>query len=91
MKSPPFLKYYSSALNSPMEFLESMRSGFSYDDCIPRRGRFKSARRMGWLYRGGVTDCTYFTRVDKDIMLQGLRFFGSENNDYSVSVLKVRG
>ena len=32
----------------------------------------------------GAADCIDFT-VDKDIMLQGLRFFGSENNDYSVT------
>ena len=39
---------------------------------------------MGWLYQGGAADCIDFT-VDKDIMLHGLHFFGSENNDYSVT------
>ena len=78
-----FFKYYSSALNSPMEFIESARSGFC-DDCIHRCGRFKSASRMVWQCEGEA-DCIDFT-VDKDIMLQGVRFFGSENNDYSVTL-----
>ena len=80
-----FFKYYSSATNSPMEFIKSVRSGFSYDDCIHRCGRFKSASRMEWYYGGRQTDGIDFT-VDKDIMLQGLRFFGSENNKYSVTL-----
>ena len=79
-----FFKYYSSALNSPMEFIESARSGF-YDNCIHRCGRFKSLSGMVWLFGGAAADCIDFT-VDKDIILQGLRFFGSGNNDYSVTL-----
>ena len=80
-----FFKYYSSALNSPMEFSESMRSGF-YDDCIHRCVRFKSASRMGWYYAiRGRADGIGFT-VDKDVMMKGLRLFGSENNDHSVTL-----
>ncbi len=81
-----FFKYYNSALNSPLEFLESGRSGFC-DDNIHRCGRFRSAGEAGWGY-GGKTDFIDFT-VDKDIMLHGLCSFGSENNDYSVT-LKIK-
>ena len=78
-----FFKYYSSALNSPLEFLESARSGFR-DNNIQRCGRFRYVRENGWGY-GGRADCIDFT-VDKDIMLHGLCLFGSENNDYSVTL-----
>jgi len=77
-----FFKYYNSALNSPLEFLESVRSGF-HDDNIYRCGRFQYVTGNGWGY-GGAPDCIDFT-LDKDIMLHGLCLFGSENNDYSVT------
>jgi len=79
-----FFKYYNSALNSPLEFSESVRSGF-HDDNIHRCGRFQSVSGNGWLYQSGRADSIDFT-VDKDIMLHGLCLFGSENNDYSVSL-----
>ena len=78
-----FFKNYSSALNSPSEFLESARSGF-HDDNIHRCGRFRYVREIGWGY-GGEADRIDFN-VDKDIMLHGLCLFGSENNDYSVTL-----
>jgi len=79
-----FFKYYSSALKSPLEFSESLRSGF-HDDNIYRCGRFQSVSGNGWGYVSGGADLIDFT-VDKDIMLHGLCLFGSENNDYSVSL-----
>jgi len=79
-----FFKYYSSALKSPLEFSESLRSGF-HDDNIYRCGRFQYVSGNGWGYGSGVADRIDFT-VDKDIMLHGLCLFGSENNDYSVSL-----
>jgi len=79
-----FFKYYSSALNSPLEFLESARSGFrAYD--IHRCGRFQSVRDYQWGYGRGTADCIDLT-VDKDIMLHGLCLFGSVSNDYSVTL-----
>ena len=77
-------KYYSSALNSPLEFLESARSGF-HDDKIHRCGRFRHVRENEWAYERRAPDCIDFT-VDKDIKLHGLCLFGSENNDYSVTL-----
>ena len=83
-----FFKYYNSALNSPLEFSESVRSGF-HDDNIHRCGRFSrllSVRETCWNYRSPArADMIDFT-VDKDIMLHGLCLFGSENNDYSVTL-----
>ena len=79
-----FFKYYNSALNSPLEFSESVRSG-SHDDNIHRCGRFQSVAENGWSYISGKEDGINFT-VDKDIMLHGLCLFGSENNECSVSL-----
>ena len=79
-----FFKYYNSALNSPLEFSESVRSGY-HDDNIHRCGRFQSVAENAWGYGAGKEDGINFT-VDKDIMLHGLCLFGSENNDYSVSL-----
>ncbi len=75
-------KYYSSALNSTLEFSNTQRSGFR-EDSIHRCQRFESVDH-GWGYKGKI-DYLDFT-VDKDIMLHGLCLFGSENNDYSVSL-----
>ena len=78
-----FFKYYNSALNSPLEFSESVRSGF-HDDNIYRCGRFQSIGKNGWDYCEKM-DGIDFT-VDKDINLHGLCLFGSENNDYTVTL-----
>jgi len=82
-------KYYSSALISALEFSESVRSGF-HDDNIHRCVRFQSVAENQWSY-GGAADCIDFN-VDKVIMLHGLCFFGSKNNDYSVALtIKLTG
>ena len=79
-----FFKYYNSALNSPLEFLETVRSGFR-DDNIHHCGRFQSACKSCWGYGSVQADSINFT-VDKDITLQGLCLFGSENNNYTVKL-----
>ncbi|KAL9980018.1 hypothetical protein ACROYT_G008549 [Oculina patagonica] len=73
-------KYYNSALNSPMEFLDAERSGFWFNRC----GRFESVVENGWSY-GGKADRIDFS-VDKDIMLHGVCLFGSKNSDYLVII-----
>ena len=81
-----FFKYYSSTLKSPLEFSESVRSGFHDDKTgIARCGRFQSVGEYGWNYGSGEADSINFT-VDKDILLHGLCLFGSENNDYTVTL-----
>ena len=81
-----FFRYYSSTLNSPMEFSESVRSGFHDDKIgIARCGRFQTVSYIGWCYGSGKADSVDFT-VDRDIMLHGLCLFGSENNNYTVTL-----
>ena len=77
-------RYNNSTSNSPLEFSESVRSGFR-DDNIHRCGRFKYVSGNGWGYGSGYGDGFNFT-ADKDIMLHGLCLFGSEDNDYSVTL-----
>ena len=81
-----FFKYYSSTLKSPLGFLDSVRPGFRDDNImIQRCSRFQSVGENGWVYESGTADGIDFT-VDKDILLHGLCLFGSENNDYSVTL-----
>ena len=75
-----FFKYYSSALNSPLEFSASLRCGLHDDNDLPLWQISTCTRTTGWGYGSGSADCIDFT-VDKDIMLHGLRLFGSENNE----------
>ena len=79
-----FFKYYNTASSSSLEFSESVRSGFQ-DDNIYRCSRFQSVSEFGWNYGSGKADSINFT-VDKDIRLQGLCLFGSENNNYTVTL-----
>ncbi len=81
-------KYYNSAMNSPLEFLEAERPGSIGDHIIHRCGRFESVQKAGWNYNGRAADIVDFS-VDKDIVLHGVCLFGSENNDYSVT-LKIK-
>ena len=74
-----FFKFFTSTLTSPVGFPDTRRSGI-----IHRCGRFASVSESGWVYSGGK-DCLVFS-VDKNIMLHGLCFFGSENNDYTVTL-----
>ena len=78
-----FFKFYNSALNTPLGFLEAERSGFC-DDNIYRCGRFQYVLENAWSY-GGEGDRIDFT-VDKDILLHGVCLFGSENNNYSLTL-----
>ena len=78
------IKYYNTASSSPLEFSESVRSGFQ-DDNVYRCSRFQSVSEFGWNYGSGKADSINFT-VDKDIRLQELCLFGSENNNYAVTL-----
>jgi len=77
-----FFKYFNYVLDSPLEFSESVRSG--YCDSISRCCGFISTRKSEWNY-GGYADLIVFT-VNKDIVLHGLCLFGSENEDYFVNL-----
>ena len=72
------MKYFNSVLNVPVAFLVVNRYG-------PAKAisRFKSLHK-GWNYSGTV-DCICL-KVDKDIKLNEIRLFGSDNNRYSVTL-----
>ena len=80
-----FFKYYSSALNSPLEFSESERCGCPADN-IYRCQRFESVHRGTRGYQRGKIEYLDFV-VNKDIMLHGVCLSGSENGNYSVTLL----
>ena len=73
------VKFFNGTLSSPMGFSATCRSVSS----IARCNRFQSVL-SGWGY-GRRKDFLNFS-VDKDIMLHGLSLFGSENNNYSVTL-----
>jgi len=75
-----FFKFFSLTRTSPVGFPETRRS-----DSIHRCGRFKTVTSQGWKYARGFKDFLDFT-VDKDIVLYGLCFFGSANNNYNVTL-----
>jgi len=85
MKSSTFCKFYSSTLTSPLGFSETPRVKQA---AFPRCDRFQSVSEEFVTYR---SDNHYLVfKVDKDVMLHGLRLLGSKNNKYTVD-LKVRG
>ena len=76
-----FFQFFSSTLTSPVGFPENSRSHH-----IHRCGRFKSVLEADWGYHGNKDGIAF--QVDKSIKLHGLCLFGSESNEYSVT-LKV--
>ena len=78
------MRHMSSVLPSQVELSsDQIKRSSVYPLCC----RFGSLSDRGWEYGGSRTDCIAFS-VDKDILLNGVCFFGSENNTYSVD-LKV--
>ena len=74
-----FFKFFNSAMTSPVGFPETRRFGIT-NRCF----RFVSVSQTLWSYNG-LADLLGFS-VDKNIMLHGLCLFGSENNDYTVTL-----
>ena len=74
-----FFKFFTSTLTSPVGFSETKRSGV-----IHRCGRFVSVSQSCWSY-GRAKDYLVFS-VDKNLIFHGLCLFGSENNDYTVTL-----
>ena len=76
------VKYFNSVLRVPVGFTESTRPGSRY-----RLARFEPARMgIGWGYSSGSDFLV--VSVTRNIKLYSVRLFGSENNEYSVT-LKV--
>ena len=80
-----FFKFFSSQETSPpLGFSETRRrAGF-----IHRCGRFTLMEISDWDYNGSKGDVIYF-KVDKDIILNGLRLFGRENKSYNLDTLQL--
>ncbi|XP_078361877.1 BTB/POZ domain-containing protein 6-like [Oculina patagonica] len=77
------IQYLSSVPSSPVGFPETKRVGFRGD--ILRCSRFGSLLGPYFQYRDFEYDEIEFS-VNKDIVLQGVCLFGSENNSYSVNL-----
>ena len=75
------VKYFNSVLKSPVGFSEFKRAG-----TFRRMYRFGSGNKSkGWDYTSGYSD-SIILLVDKNIKLHAVRLFGSENNEYSVTL-----
>ena len=77
-----FFQFFSSPLDTPVGFSKTRRSLAVYSF---RCARFQWILGDAKSYSAGYKDYLVFS-VDKDIMLHGLSFFGSENNDYTVTL-----
>ena len=78
-----FFKFFSSQeISLPLGFSEARRRL-----CLHRCGRFTLMQRSSWDCDGSV-DAIEF-KVDKDIILNGVRLFGSEGNLYNLHTLEV--
>ena len=77
------VKYFNSVLKSPVGFSEAKRAGSHRR--IYRFGPLNKSK--GWNYPRGCWDSIILC-ADKNIKLHAVRLFGSENNEYSVT-LKV--
>ena len=77
------MKYFSSVLKCPMGFLEAKRPGSVQR--IKMMSRFESVtiKSGGWHYKKSWNSVV---SVDKTIKLHAVRLFGSENNEYSVTL-----
>ena len=78
-----FFKFFSSQeISLPLGFSEARRRL-----CLHRCGRFTLMQRSSWDCDGSV-DAIEF-KVDKDIILNGVRLFGSESNLYNLDTLEL--
>ena len=79
-----FFKFFSShEISLPLGFSETRRRS-----CVHRCGRFTLMQRSSWDYDRSDMDVIEF-KVDKDIILNGLRLFGSESNLYNLDTLEL--
>ena len=80
-----FFKFFSSQETSPpLGFSETRRRA----EFIHRCGRFTLMEISDWDYYGLKGDVIEF-KVDKDIILDGLRLFGRENKSYDLDTLQL--
>ena len=79
-----FFKFFSSQeISLPLGFSEARRRSW-----LHRCGRFTLMQRSSWDCDGLIRDVIEF-KVDKDIILSGVRLFGSESNLYNLGRLEL--
>ena len=78
------MKYFNSVLKTPVRFSRAKRDGKLKIFC-----RFRTVTN-GWDYFPDSSNSLCLT-ADKDIKLHAVRFFGSEKNEYSVSLTVKNG
>jgi len=78
------MKYFSSVLKFPIGFPEATRSGSLQRIKMSRFGSI-IIRAKGWSYPRGSRN-SIAVSVDKTIKLHAVDLFGSENNEYSVTL-----
>ena len=79
-----FFKFFSSQeISLPLGFSETRRRSW-----LHRCGRFTLMQRSSWDCNGLSRDVIEF-KVDKDIVLSGVRLFGSESNLYILDALEL--
>ena len=79
------VKYFNSALNTPLTFSKANRVG-SLNQVQNVVCRFKSITLNDkWVYSSRFRD-SISLKVDQNINLHAVRFFGSENSEYSVTL-----
>jgi len=82
-ESLDLMKYFNSVLKFPMGFSEATRPGSLQRI---KMSRFRSiTKNTGWHYFVGERN-SIVVSVDKTIKLYAVRLFGSENNEYSVTL-----
>ena len=75
------MKYFNSVLKFPMGFSEAIRPG-----SLQRMKTSRSKKiKLWWTYLGDLRN-SIVVSVDKTIKLYAVRLFGSENNEYSVTL-----
>ena len=79
-----FFKFFSSQeISLPLGFSETRRRS-----CFHLCGRFTLMQKSSWDCDGLNVDLIEF-KVDKDIILNGVRLFGSESNLYNLDALEL--
>ena len=78
------VKYFNSVLKFPIKFSEATRPGLGSLQRI-KMSRFGSIRKNKWSYYAGYTN-SIVVSVDKPIILYAVRLFGSESNEYSMTL-----
>ena len=79
------MKYFNSVASSAAGFLENRRGGTLLSCC--RFGQLAEDSDWTYLNASIYTECIDL-QVDKDVLLHGVRMFGSENGDY-LAILRI--